>query len=107
MDFKSTKSQNNTDASYQKSQCDSERTITIHSQSEDCGVFNCHPSSLQKFARINVFVFLLSILLLIQQALSSGYINSVITTIEKRFDISSSYSGIITSSFEIGNLLRV
>lgn len=46
-------------------------------------------------------------LITLQQALSSGYINSVITTIEKRFEIPSSYSGLIASSYEIGNVITV
>ncbi|GAB0098810.1 solute carrier organic anion transporter family member 5A1 [Sergentomyia squamirostris] len=73
----------------------------------DCGFFTCRPRAIQRFARIKVFVFLLSILVTLQQALSSGYINSVITTIEKRFDIPSSYSGVIASSYEIGNVITV
>lgn len=52
-------------------------------------------------------MLLLSILVTLQQALSSGYINSVITTIEKRFEIPSSYSGLIASSYEIGNVITV
>ncbi|KAJ8885863.1 hypothetical protein PR048_012069 [Dryococelus australis] len=54
-----------------------------------------------------VFVLLISVLVLLQQALSSGYINSVITTIEKRFEIPSSLSGLIASSYEIGNVFTV
>lgn len=50
---------------------------------------------------------LLSFLVNLQQALSSGYINSVITTIEKRFEIPSSLSGLIASSYEIGNVITV
>ncbi len=46
-------------------------------------------------------------LVTLQQALSSGYINSVITTIEKRFEISSSLTGLIASSYEIGNVITV
>lgn len=56
---------------------------------------------------MQVFVFLLSVLVTLQQALSSGYINSVITTIEKRFEIPSSLSGLIASSYEIGNVITV
>uniref|UniRef100_A0A1S4GZ17 Uncharacterized protein n=1 Tax=Anopheles gambiae TaxID=7165 RepID=A0A1S4GZ17_ANOGA len=73
----------------------------------DCGILNCRPSAVQHFARIKVFVLLLSILVTLQQALSSGYINSVITTIEKRFEIPSSLSGLIASSYEIGNVITV
>lgn len=81
-----------------------------HSQddyTEDCGIFKCYPKPMQPLARIKVFVFLLSLLVTLQQALSSGYINSVITTIEKRFEIPSSYSGLIASSYEIGNVITV
>lgn len=56
---------------------------------------------------LQVFVLLLSFLVTLQQALSSGYINSVITTIEKRFEIPSSLSGLIASSYEIGNVITV
>lgn len=73
----------------------------------DCGILTCRPFIIQKFARIKIFVLLLSILVTLQQALSSGYINSVITTIEKRFEIPSSYSGLIASSYEIGNVITV
>ncbi|XP_058818484.1 solute carrier organic anion transporter family member 5A1 [Topomyia yanbarensis] len=73
----------------------------------DCGILSCRPLPLQKFARIKVFVLLLSILVTLQQALSSGYINSVITTIEKRFEIPSSLSGLVASSYEIGNVITV
>ena len=51
-----------------------------------------------------MFVFLLSMLVTMQQALSSGYLNSVITTIEKRYEIPSSISGIVASMYEIGNV---
>ncbi|KAL7741793.1 hypothetical protein ACLKA6_000398 [Drosophila palustris] len=75
--------------------------------SGDCGILNCRPYGIQRFARIKIFVLLLSLLVMMQQALSSGYINSVITTIEKRFEIPSSYSGLIASSYEIGNVITV
>ncbi|EEB20444.1 organic anion transporter, putative [Pediculus humanus corporis] len=76
-------------------------------QLKDCGILSCRPSFLQKYANIKVFVMLLSFLVNLQQALSSGYINSVITTIEKRFEIPSSLSGLIASSYEIGNVITV
>ncbi|XP_030376921.1 solute carrier organic anion transporter family member 5A1 isoform X2 [Scaptodrosophila lebanonensis] len=76
-------------------------------RSRDCGILSCRPYGIQRFARIKIFVLLLSVLVMMQQALSSGYINSVITTIEKRFEIPSSYSGLIASSYEIGNVITV
>ncbi|XP_065344246.1 solute carrier organic anion transporter family member 5A1 [Cloeon dipterum] len=74
---------------------------------KDCGFLSCRPSGLQRFASIKVFVLLLSVLVTLQQALASGYISSVITTIEKRFEIPSSHSGLIASSYEIGNVFTV
>uniref|UniRef100_A0A1B6FGW3 Solute carrier organic anion transporter family member n=1 Tax=Cuerna arida TaxID=1464854 RepID=A0A1B6FGW3_9HEMI len=74
---------------------------------QDCGILACRPFLIQGFASIKVFVFFLSFLVTLQQALSSGYINSVITTIEKRFEIPSSLSGLIASSYEIGNVITV
>uniref|UniRef100_A0A1A9Z0R0 Uncharacterized protein n=1 Tax=Glossina pallidipes TaxID=7398 RepID=A0A1A9Z0R0_GLOPL len=58
-------------------------------QSQDCVILGCRPRGIQIYARIRIFVLLLSMLVTLQQALSSGYINSVITTIEKRFEIPS------------------
>ncbi|KAF4518205.1 hypothetical protein B566_EDAN005930 [Ephemera danica] len=76
-------------------------------QFKDCGFLACRPAGLQRFANIKVFVLLLSLLVTLQQALASGYISSVITTIEKRFEIPSSHSGLIASSYEIGNVFTV
>jgi organic anion transporter 3A len=39
--------------------------------------------------------------------MSTGYFNSVITTIEKRFEIGSSISGLIAASYEFGSLVTV
>ena len=73
----------------------------------DCGLMACRPKALQPLANIKVFVLLLSMLVTLQQALSSGYFYSVITTIEKRYEIPSSISGIIASMYEIGNVVTV
>ncbi|KAF7392565.1 hypothetical protein HZH66_008398 [Vespula vulgaris] len=94
------------------------QTPPFNPDSKDCGILSCRPAFIQRFAGIkvgnrnsfhepSVFVFLLSFLVTLQQALSSGYINSVITTIEKRFEIPSSLSGLIASSYEIGNVITV
>ncbi|XP_043213019.1 solute carrier organic anion transporter family member 5A1-like isoform X2 [Amphibalanus amphitrite] len=74
---------------------------------DECGLLSCRPRALQRFASIKVFVLLLSLLVTLQQALSSGYLNSVITTIEKRYEIPSSLTGVIASFYEIGNMLTV
>ena len=59
------------------------------------------------FSLAQIFVFLLSVLVTVQQALASGYLNSVITTIEKRYEIPSSLTGVISSMYEIGNVITV
>ncbi|XP_069178837.1 solute carrier organic anion transporter family member 3A1 [Procambarus clarkii] len=86
-------------------------TITTSSSpqvdSNDCGLFSFRPAFLQRLANIKIFVFLLSILVTVQQALASGYLNSVITTIEKRYEIPSSLTGVISSMYEIGNVITV
>lgn len=89
------------DKSHAKEQHDEEMDL------RECGILSCRPHFLQRFASIRIFVFLSCVLVTIQQALSSGYFNSVITTIEKRFDIPSRVSGAIASTFEIGNLLTI
>lgn len=81
--------------------------LDIPHDARDCGILTWRPMFIQKFSSIKVFVFFLSFLVTLQQALSSGYINSVITTIEKRFEIPSSLSGLIASSYEIGNVITV
>ncbi|XP_073958010.1 organic anion transporting polypeptide 30B isoform X2 [Choristoneura fumiferana] len=81
--------------------------LDIPHDARDCGILSWRPLFIQSFSSIKVFVFFLSFLVTLQQALSSGYINSVITTIEKRFEIPSSLSGLIASSYEIGNVITV
>ena len=76
-------------------------------QENECGILSIRPLRLQKYATIQVFVLLCCLLVTLNQALSSGYFNSVITTIEKRFDIPSRMTGLIASTFEIGNLITV
>ncbi|KAG1661615.1 Solute carrier organic anion transporter family member 3A1 [Nymphon striatum] len=84
-----------------------EKLLEMTEDSKDCGFWRFRPQFLQKFANIQVFVFISCLLVALQQMLSSGYFNSVITTIEKRFDIPSAVSGTIASTYEIGNLVTI
>lgn len=82
-----------------------------------CGVYactlyfgfnsNCLLPHLSRFANIEFFVCILAVLVTLQQGVSSGYVNSVITTIETRFEIPSRFSGLIASSYEMGNVVTV
>lgn len=84
-----------------------ERELENSENLRECGVFNFRPKFIQRFASIRVFVFLSCILVTLHQALSSGYFNSVVTTIEKRFDIPSRVSGAIASTYEVGNMITI
>ena len=65
----------------------------LNSYKSHCGLLNFRPKLFRKFATIQMFVLASCILVTLQQALSSGYFNSVITTIEKRFDVPSRLTG--------------
>ncbi|KAA0184122.1 hypothetical protein HAZT_HAZT010345 [Hyalella azteca] len=80
---------------------------TSDSSTVECGLLSFRPSFLQKLANIKVFVLLLSLLVTVQQAVASGYLNSVITTLEKRYEVPSYITGLISSMYEIGNVSTV
>jgi len=72
----------------------------------ECRVGQCRlPSCAQKMATVRVFTAMCCTLAALTGALTAGYVNSVITTIEKRFEIGSSYSGLIAASVEIGGVM--
>jgi MFS family permease len=73
----------------------------------ECGIGRWRPQCIQGLANIKMFVVVISLLSMISNMLSSGYLNSVITTIEKRFEIGSSMAGFIAASYEFGSLVAV
>ena len=63
-------------------------------------------SSVNKcFSDIRCFTFFMCLIVMLTNALTVGYRNSVITTIEKRFEFSSVFSGVLSGSLEIGSLI--
>lgn len=57
------------------------------------------------FADIRCFTFFMCLIVMLTNALIVGYRNSVITTIEKRFEFSSVLSGILSGCLEFGSLI--
>uniref|UniRef100_A0A4W3JUV3 Solute carrier organic anion transporter family member n=1 Tax=Callorhinchus milii TaxID=7868 RepID=A0A4W3JUV3_CALMI len=58
------------------------------------------------FADIRTFLVAECLLMLIQ-GISGAYLVSILTTLERRFDLQSTELGVIASSFEIGNLMII
>lgn len=74
---------------------------------KQCGVGKFRPNCIQGCANIKLFVVFMCLLITMHGTLATGYLNSVITTIEKRFEIGSSISGLIAASYEFGSLASV
>ncbi|XP_052576379.1 solute carrier organic anion transporter family member 1A5-like isoform X1 [Peromyscus californicus insignis] len=58
------------------------------------------------FSKMKMFLFSLT-MAYVAKSLSGTYMNSMLTHIERQFDISTSVVGLINGSFEIGNLLLI
>lgn len=91
---------------------DKEKTVYIEQQlldveEQDCRLGQWSLSCLRPCLNVKVFVVFMCLLLIVATAVSTGYLNSVITTIEKRFEIGSSVSGMIAASYELGSLVSV
>lgn len=74
---------------------------------DECGFGRCRPRCLQPCANIKTFILICCMLSSTSSALTAGYVSSVITTIEKRFDIGSFISGLIAASVEVGCIVSV
>ena len=80
------------DAAVRSALCDA--GITPEDLERDCGLISCRPRACHGCANIKVFIFALCVLSTLSGMMIPGYLNSVITTIETRFQIGSSISGI-------------
>ncbi|XP_067666199.1 solute carrier organic anion transporter family member 2A1-like [Haliotis asinina] len=71
-----------------------------------CGIGSCKPRALQVFANIAGFTGFYSITSLLSATLLT-YVNSQVTTLERQFGFTSSETGIIMASNDIGYMLVV
>ena len=81
--------------------------LDISSDELECGFGYFRPRFLQRYATVKSFVTVACMLGLVSGGLMGGFVNSVITTIEKRFEIGSSISGTMVASSEVGSLITV
>lgn len=71
-----------------------------------CGIGKFRPSWLQEFCTITWFTVFASILTFLQ-GVYFGYLLGILTTIEKRFEIRSQYSGALLSCWDAGYCVTI
>lgn len=92
---------------------ETERTINVNSKEdtdgertfEDCNCFGKSLSFLNKFRNPKWCLVFLSIGAIIQGLVINGFVNVVLTSIERRFGLQSTQSGLIASSYDISTLI--
>ncbi|XP_025112529.1 solute carrier organic anion transporter family member 2A1-like isoform X1 [Pomacea canaliculata] len=91
---------------FQADNFDNKRTDGNHDNNHEivCGVGPCRPSFMQRCARVGCFTAMYSVVALFTSTLNV-YIQTQISTLERQFGLSSSISGILMSSNELGYLL--
>ena len=77
----------------------------INNEINECGCCFIKFKNHQHLANIKLFVFFMCVTVLLTNALCAGYRSSVVTTIEKIFELSSSMSGILSGCLEVGSLI--
>lgn len=83
--------------------CSSDSKMTQHNQ--QCGMFNCYPKFMQRFATTRAFIAIYG-LLGIFQAMGYIYFTVTLQTIEKRFKIPSQTTG-TNNSRKIQNVIKI
>ncbi|KAK2160023.1 hypothetical protein NP493_1672g00027 [Ridgeia piscesae] len=104
-EVKVTLSPNGLDKNKCKVTCDKDKDSDT--EEEQCGCGSCHPGFLQKFAKPTTYLVCISAIVLVQSMLVSGYTGSIITTIEKRYDLWSRDIGFVMSSYDIMSMVAV
>lgn len=74
-------------------------------QEAGCGWRACAPTCLQVLHTPRGFLLLLCVASFLQGAAVNGLVNTVVTSVERRFDLHSYQSGLIASSYDIASCL--
>uniref|UniRef100_A0A1I8GAU4 Solute carrier organic anion transporter family member n=1 Tax=Macrostomum lignano TaxID=282301 RepID=A0A1I8GAU4_9PLAT len=86
------------------------KTAEVPEDNEDeiqCDWICCKPRFCQLFARPSCLLLWLSVISYAQGMLLNGFLNSVLTSIERRFDLQSVEAGMIASTYDIGACLAI
>ncbi|XP_064649449.1 solute carrier organic anion transporter family member 5A1-like [Lineus longissimus] len=75
--------------------------------STTCGVGDCQPECMQHCAHPVAFLLALCAVTFTQSMLVSGYTSSILTTIERRYNLWSTESGLVISSYEFTCMFAV
>ena len=74
---------------------------------ETCGCGSCQPQGLQPLAKPLTYLVCISLIVLTQSLMVAGYTSSILTTLERRYNLRSSESGLIISSYDITCMISV
>uniref|UniRef100_A0A8C6S0R1 Solute carrier organic anion transporter family member n=1 Tax=Neogobius melanostomus TaxID=47308 RepID=A0A8C6S0R1_9GOBI len=87
--------------SFQGQLCERGHRPTEQESEQLCGWGALRPRALQVFNTPRWVLFFLSVASFLQGLLINGLVNTVVTSIERRFELSSSQTGLIVSSYDI------
>ena len=76
-------------------------------EDQRCGCGPCKPDGLQVIAKPVTYLICISGLVLTQSLMVAGYTNSILTTIERRYNLWSKETGIIVSSYDVTCMIAV
>ncbi|XP_058535586.1 solute carrier organic anion transporter family member 4A1 [Ochotona princeps] len=79
--------------------------VPAEPQEVGCGWRACAPTCLQVLHTPQGFLFFLCVASFLQGAAVNGLVNTVVTSLERRFDLHSYQSGLIASSYDIASCL--
>ena len=74
---------------------------------EGCGCGSCQPKCLQPLAKPIVYLLSVCFLVFTQAFLVTGYTNSILTSIERRYNLRSSEAGLIAGSYDMTSILAL